>query len=94
MKTMTKTELVTALSDKSGMAKKDVDAVLAALTDVASETMAQGGALTLPGLSKLACRERAELMVRNPATGEQMQKPADKAVKFTIAKALKDTVNA
>jgi DNA-binding protein HU-beta len=32
-------------------------------------------------------------MVRNPATGEQIQKPADKVVKMTIAKALKDSVN-
>jgi DNA-binding protein HU-beta len=32
-------------------------------------------------------------MVRNPATGEQIQKEADKVVKMTIAKALKDSVN-
>jgi DNA-binding protein HU-beta len=32
--------------------------------------------------------------VRNPANGEQIQKPADKAVKITIAKALKDSVSA
>jgi DNA-binding protein HU-beta len=32
-------------------------------------------------------------MVRNPATGEQISKPADKVVKMTIAKALKDSVN-
>ena len=29
-------------------------------------------------------------MVRNPATGEQIKKDADKVVKMTIAKALKD----
>jgi DNA-binding protein HU-beta len=32
-------------------------------------------------------------MVRNPATGEQFMKAADKVVKMTIAKALKDSVN-
>jgi len=31
--------------------------------------------------------------VRNPATGEQMKKPADRQVKMTFAKALKDSVN-
>ena len=31
--------------------------------------------------------------VRNPATGEQFKKDADKVVKMTIAKALKDSVN-
>ena len=28
------------------------------------------------------------------ATGEQIQKPADKVVKITVAKALKDSINA
>lgn len=32
-------------------------------------------------------------MVRNPATNEQVRKPADKQVKISIAKALKDSVN-
>ena len=31
--------------------------------------------------------------VYNPATGEQMKKPADRVVKVTIAKALKDVIN-
>jgi DNA-binding protein HU-beta len=31
--------------------------------------------------------------VRNPATGEQFTKAADKVVKMTIAKALKESVN-
>ena len=34
------------------------------------------------------------IAVRNPATGESVTKAADKQVKFTIAKALKDSVNA
>ena len=32
-------------------------------------------------------------MVRNPATGETIKKDADKQVKITIAKSLKDSVN-
>ena len=49
--------------------------------------------MTLPGIGKVDCRARPERLVRNPATGEQMTKPADKQVKITIAKALKDSVN-
>ena len=40
-----------------------------------------------------SCRARPERQVRNPATGESVTKAADKQVKFTIAKALKDSVN-
>ena len=35
----------------------------------------------------------ATLTVRNPATGETMTKPADKVVKVSVAKALKDSIN-
>ena len=56
--------------------------------------VAAGGAVTLPGLGKVVCRARPERQVRNPATGETVTKGADKQVKFTIAKALKDSVNA
>ena len=33
-------------------------------------------------------------IVRNPSTGEQMTKPADRVAKVTIAKQLKDVINA
>ncbi|MEO1705596.1 MAG: HU family DNA-binding protein, partial [Pseudomonadota bacterium] len=42
---------------------------------------------------KIYCRERPARMVRNPSTGEMIPKDADKVVKMTIAKALKDSVN-
>lgn len=92
-KPMTKTELVTTLADKSGADKKTVSAVLDALTQTITSEVSQGGAVQLAGLGKFMCRERPERMVRNPATGEQMKKPADRVVKVTIAKALKDSVN-
>ena len=49
--------------------------------------------MALPGVGKIYCRERPARMVRNPATGQQIHKDADKVVKMTIAKALKDSVN-
>ena len=49
--------------------------------------------MTLPGVGKILCRERPARMARNPGTGEQISKPADRAVKVTVAKALQDSVN-
>ena len=92
-KPMTKTQLVAALADAMGSDKKTANAALDALSAVVTREVAGGGTVTLPGLGKVACRARPERMVRNPATGEQMKKAADKQVKFTIAKALKDSVN-
>ena len=92
-KAMTKTQLVAALAEEMGSDKKTAGAALDALTDIITKEVADGGAVTLPGVGKIYCRERPERMVRNPATGEQIKKEADKVVKMTIAKALKDSVN-
>ena len=93
-KPMTKTQLIAALADAMGADKKTASAALDAISAVVSREVAAGGAITLPGLGKMACRARPERQVRNPATGESVTKAADKQVKFTIAKALKDSVNA
>ncbi|MFA5538736.1 MAG: HU family DNA-binding protein [Gemmobacter sp.] len=93
-KPMTKTQLVAALAEAMGSDKKTAGAALDAVTAVVTQEVAAGGAVTLPGLGKIACRARPERQVRNPATGETMTKPADRQVKMTIAKALKDSVNA
>lgn len=92
-KPMTKTQLVSALADKMGSDKKQAGVALDAIVGIITDEVSGGGAVTLPGVGKIYCRERPARMVRNPATGEQIQKPADKVVKMTIAKALKDTVN-
>lgn len=92
-KPMTKTQLVAALSEEMGSDKKTAGTALEAIIDVITREVSNGGAVTLPGVGKIYCRERPERMVRNPATGEQIKKDADKVVKMTIAKALKDSVN-
>ncbi|MGO4909599.1 MULTISPECIES: HU family DNA-binding protein [Pseudorhodobacter] len=92
-KPMTKTQLIAALAEEMGADKKTATTALEAVAALVTREVAAGGAITLPGLGKMACRARPERQVRNPATGETMTKAADKQVKFTIAKALKDSVN-
>ena len=92
-KPMTKTQLVAALAEEMGSEKKIASAALDAIATVVAREVAAGGSVTLPGVGKVVCRARPERQVRNPATGETMTKPADKVVKVSIAKALKDSVN-
>jgi len=92
-KPMTKTQLVAALADDMGTDKKTAGTALDSIIAIITKEVSGGGAVTLPGIGKIYCRERPERMVRNPATGEQIKKEADKVVKMTIAKALKDSVN-
>ncbi|GGD20707.1 HU family DNA-binding protein [Sinisalibacter lacisalsi] len=92
-KPMTKTQLVAALADEMGGDKKTASSALDAIVSVITKEVSGGGAVTLPGVGKFYLRERPERMVRNPATGEQIKKEADKVVKVTVAKALKDAAN-
>lgn len=94
MKPMTKTQLVAAIAETMGADKKTAGAALDAIASVIAREVSAGGAVTLPGLGKVACKARPERQVRNPATGETVTKPADKQVKVTVAKALKEVVNA
>ena len=92
-KPMTKTQLVAALAEEMDSDKKSAAGALDAIVSIITREVSGGGAVTLPGVGKIYCRERPARMVRNPATGEQIHKDADKVVKMTIAKALKDSVN-
>lgn len=93
-KPMTKAQLVAAVAETMGSDKKTASAALDALSAVVTKEVAAGGAVAIPGVGKVVCKSRPERLVRNPATGETMSKPADKVVKVTIAKSLKDSVNA
>ena len=91
---MTTPQLVTAIAERIGGDKKAAIGMLDALTGIITETVSQGGAVTLPGVGKITCRERPERMARNLSTGEQIRKDADRVVKITVAKALKNSINA
>lgn len=91
---MTKAQLVAALAEATGSDKKGASATLDALAGIITEKVSAGGAVTLPGIGKIYCRDRPARQVRNPATGEMINKDADRVVKITVAKALKESVNA
>lgn len=89
-KPMTKAQIVTKLADTTGLTKKDIQAVLTAITELAYKEAKVG--FTLPGLGKLVVVNRKARMGRNPATGETIKIPAKKVLKFRIAKAAKDAI--
>lgn len=90
---MTKTQLVAAIAEATGSDRKMAAATLEALSEIIIREVAAGGAVTLPGVAKIYCRERPARQVRNPSTGGMVSRPADKSVKVSVAKSLKDSVN-
>jgi nucleoid DNA-binding protein len=90
---MTKTELITTLAKQSEMEKKQTKMFLEALTTLVTREIKKGGEVPLTGLGKFKVQKRKARIGRNPQTGAEIQIPAKKVVKFTVAKTLKDTIH-
>lgn len=89
-KALTKSQTMTALSEATGLKKKEVICVVEELVGLAYKQAKVG--FTIPGLGKLVLVNRKARMGRNPATGEAIKIPAKTVLKFRIAKAAKDAV--
>jgi len=92
MAKMTKAQLLTMLSEKTEVSKKDIDAVLNEMASLAYKEVKSKGEFVVPGFGKLVKMHRKARMGRNPATGEAIKIPAKTVVKFRLAKAAKDAV--
>jgi DNA-binding protein HU-beta len=89
-KPKTKAQIVAAIAERTELTKKQVDDVLAAQAELAYQEAGSG--FTIPGIGKLIVVDRKARAGRNPATGEAIQIPAKRALKFRVAKAAKDAV--
>ena len=74
----------------SPLVKKEITGVLEAQSALAYKEAKAG--YTIPGLGKLVVVDRKARLGRNPATGETINIPAKKVLKFRVAKAAKDAI--
>ncbi len=89
---MNKTELVVAIADKAGIAKKDADKALAALIETVETELKKGGKIQLVGFGTFEVRERSARTGINPQTKQQITIAATKAPVFKAGKAFKDAI--
>ncbi len=89
-KAMTKAQIVSTLAEDTGLSKKEIVGVLQAQANLAYIQAKSG--FTIPGIGKLVIVNRKARKGRNPATGEEIDIPAKRVLKFRIAKAAKDAV--
>ena len=95
-KSLTKSATIAKVTEMAGkalgadMSKKQVGAVLDALVGLAYKEAKNK--FTLPGLGKLELKNRKARKGRNPKTGEEIDIPAKRVVKFRVAKAAKDAI--
>lgn len=89
---MNQSELILKTAQISGLSKNDVEHALKTAGDVIGAALVEDGEAILPGLGKLVTHHQAERAGKNPKTGAPLIIPARKAVKFKVAKALKEAV--
>ncbi|MCK0155490.1 HU family DNA-binding protein [Alcanivorax sp. S6407] len=95
---MNKTQIVNQISETTGLAKKDVNAVFDELAVIMEGHLKKraAGQFTLPGLMKIVTQKKPATKARkgiNPFTGEETTfaaKPARTMVKVRPLKKLKD----
>lgn len=88
----TKKELIDTLAERTQQPKSVTEKFIDALGPAIQEALAKGEDVTLPGVGKLAVKERAAREGRNPQTGQTITISARKVPAFTALKALKDAV--
>ncbi len=90
---MNKTELVSAVAEKTGLTKKDAENAVGAVIDTVIETLTAGEKVQLVGFGTFEVRERSARTGRDPRTNNTIQIPASKSPAFKAGKGFKDAVN-
>ena len=95
-KSLTKSAIVAKVAEMTAKAlgkevsKKEAAAGIEALVTLAYKEAKN--VFSIPGLGKLKLKNRKARKGRNPATGEEINIPAKRVVRFTVAKAAKDAI--
>ena len=94
-KTLTKTQLLTNIAEATDLSKKEVTAVIDALSEEIRKALSSrgAGAVAIPGLIKITKKKvparAAEKNWKNPFTGEIGTRPAKAAYTKVAVRALK-----
>lgn len=93
MATTTKDDIIRAVAEKVGLtlpqAKQAVETMISSIT----AALVAGDKVQIKGLMTLKPVDKAARVGRNPRTGEAVEIPAKRAVKFQPGKALLDRLN-
>ena len=89
---MNKTDLINNIAQKSGMSKKDVEAVLNGFFGEVTSALAEGDKVQLIGFGTFETRKRNGRTGRNPQTGQQIDIPESVIPAFKAGNKLKEAV--
>jgi DNA-binding protein HU-beta len=89
---MAKMDIVEKIADIAKINKAEAGRALDALVEYVTKEVKAGTKVKIAGLGTFVMKDRAARKARNPKTGEMVDVPAKKSVKFRASKALKEAV--
>lgn len=89
---MTKAELVAKMAEEANLSKSDAGKALDAFLEGVADALKSEGKLTLTGFGTFMVSTRKARTGRNPQTGETIEIPEGKTVRFKVGKKLKEAV--
>lgn len=92
MANINKDALISSISAKTELSKKDVEMVIESMIDAITKSIKSGDKVTLTGFGTFRISNRAAREGINPQTKAKIQIPAMKVPKFTAGKSLKEAV--
>lgn len=90
---MTKSNIIDAVAEKTGMKKKDAELAVNAFLETLEDAFVSGEKVQIVGFGAFEVKERAERNGVNPFTGESIKIAASKHLGFSAGKTLKDRIN-
>ncbi len=90
---MNKADVIDRVAGAAGVAKQQVEGVLEAFFDTIKSAVRGGDRVGWPNFGAFSSTDRKARTGRNPRTGEPVEIPASKAIKFTPGSALKGYLN-
>ncbi len=86
---MNKKDLVRAMAAKTGMKVVEAERALSAFMEAVTEALSGGEEVRLSGFGTFRVVERKPRRMKNPRTGEEMEIPAKRVVKFKLGSGLR-----
>lgn len=91
---MTKSVLIEKVSEKAGgLTIKQTEIVVDTVFESIKSALQKGEKVEIRGFGNFKLKERKPRKARNPKTGESVDVPEKKAIRFKVGKALKEAMN-
>ena len=90
---MNKNDLVSKVSDETGLSKSDSAKAVDSIIETITSELKKGGDVRLVGFGTFLVTKRKATTGRNPQTGAEIKIPAANVPKFRAGKSLKESLN-